>query len=196
MEKDKIIIQTILESAQKLLQKFGFVKTTMSDIAKYAGKGKSTLYHYFTSKDEIFNEVIKMEMDELFLQVKNAVDVETNSKDKLKAYILIKINNLKEQRNLYHFAIKPDNNSVSFSKDMVLLRNRYDNKEISLLKSILVKGVEDGVLVIKNENFDLISELLVSSIRGVEFDILVNNKYKSLSNQINFLVDVLIKGLS
>jgi len=196
MEKDKIIIQTILESAQKLLQRFGFVKTTMSDIAKYAGKGKSTLYHYFTSKDEIFNEVIKMEMDELFLQVKDAVDTKNSSTDKLKAYILVKINNLKEKKNLYHFAIESDINSVSLSKYMILLRNRYDNKEISLLKTILVKGVDDGVLVIKNNNIDLLSELLVSSIRGVEFDILVNHKYKSLSNEINFLVNILIKGLS
>lgn len=196
MEKDKIIIHTILKSAQQLLQRFGFDKTTMSDIAKNAGKGKSTLYHYFASKDEIFNEVIKMEMDDLFSKVKNAVDSKSNSSDKLGAYILVKINTLKEKRNLYHFAIETDFNSISLNKYIVLLRKRYDNKEKELLKSILTKGVDDDVLLINNKNINLLSEILVSCIRGVEFDILVNNKYKSLSSQVDFLVKILIKGLS
>ncbi len=38
----------------------------MEDIAKAAGKGKSTLYYYYTSKDEIFNAVIEDEMHEDF----------------------------------------------------------------------------------------------------------------------------------
>ena len=63
MEKEEIIVRETIESAKKLFQQFGLHKTTMEDIAKSAGKGKSTLYYYFKSKDEIFDKVIeKMEV--------------------------------------------------------------------------------------------------------------------------------------
>ena len=53
LNKDEIIKAKILEGADKLFQKYGLGKTTMEDIAKDAGKGKSTLYYYFKSKEEI-----------------------------------------------------------------------------------------------------------------------------------------------
>ena len=70
MTKDEIIIQAIIDAAKKLIQQYGLNKTTMEDIAKAAGKGKSTLYYYFKSKEDIFDEVIKQEMDDFFGQVK------------------------------------------------------------------------------------------------------------------------------
>ena len=53
MHKDDIIRADILRAAEALFQKWGLKKTTMEDIAKEAGKGKSTLYYYFKSKAEI-----------------------------------------------------------------------------------------------------------------------------------------------
>ncbi|NLP59043.1 TetR/AcrR family transcriptional regulator [Lutibacter sp. B1] len=193
MKKDKIIIREILFSAQELLQRFGFDKTTMADIAKNAGKGKSTLYHYFKSKDEIFNQVIKMEMDTLFQKVKKAVDLKENCNDKLKEYILIKIKTLKEKRNLYHFAIQTDTDSLN--KFISLFKKRYDKKEKEILNAILVQGVENKDLTIENERIEPLSELIVSCIRGIEFDILTKNEINKLFNQADFLTNIIIKGL-
>ncbi|MGX1023931.1 AcrR family transcriptional regulator [Psychroflexus sp. MBR-150] len=194
MKKDKIIIQEILFSAQQLLVKFGIEKTTMADIAKNAGKGKSTLYHYFKSKDEIFNQVIQMEMDTLFQKVKKAIESKNNCNDKLKEYILIKIKTLKEKRNLYRFAIETDTNSIN--KYITLLKNRYDKKEKEILNNILVQGVDNNILAIDNERIEPLSELIVSCIRGIEFDILTKNKINKLFSQADFLANILIKGLS
>ena len=43
MDKEEIIVSEIIESAKKLFQQYGLRKTTMEDIAKSTGKGKSTL---------------------------------------------------------------------------------------------------------------------------------------------------------
>jgi AcrR family transcriptional regulator len=67
--KDDIIKDDILKEAQKLFQQFGVKKTTMEDIAKAMGKGKSTLYYYYCSKEDIFDAVITKEMDEVFERV-------------------------------------------------------------------------------------------------------------------------------
>ena len=72
--KDDIIKDEILKEAQKLFQQFGVKKTTMEDIAKAMGKGKSTLYYYYCSKEDIFDAVILKEMGEVFHCVKQAVE--------------------------------------------------------------------------------------------------------------------------
>jgi AcrR family transcriptional regulator len=43
----------IARTAAELFDSAGYPKTTMEDIAQAVGVGKSTLYHYFSSKDEI-----------------------------------------------------------------------------------------------------------------------------------------------
>lgn len=47
--KDELLKEKILTGADMLFQKYGLTKTTMEDIAREAGKGKSTLYYYFKS---------------------------------------------------------------------------------------------------------------------------------------------------
>lgn len=48
----------IKSAAQDLFFRFGFSKTSMEDIARQSGLAKPTLYYYYTSKQEIFNEVV------------------------------------------------------------------------------------------------------------------------------------------
>src|SRR5947199_9191354 len=45
--------ETILDAADRLLQHYGYKKTTMDDLAQEAGIGKGTIYLYFPSKEEV-----------------------------------------------------------------------------------------------------------------------------------------------
>ena len=71
-QKEEIVKDDILKEAQKLFQQFGLKKTTMEDIARSMGKGKSTLYYYYCSKEQIFDAVISKEMTEVFNDAKDA----------------------------------------------------------------------------------------------------------------------------
>ncbi|MBI9031550.1 TetR/AcrR family transcriptional regulator [bacterium] len=51
--------QKIIKSARKLFIRFGFDNVSLNQIAKDAEFGKSTLYYYFKSKDELFYHVIR-----------------------------------------------------------------------------------------------------------------------------------------
>lgn len=195
MEKEEILVQEIINGAKKLMQQYGLKKTTMEDIAKAAGKSKSTLYYYFKDKEEIFDRVINLEMDEFFQTVKTAVYKQSNEINMLKSYIVTKVKTLRDKANLYSFAIENDLQG-RINKEFANLRNRYDNEEKNLISSILVKGVEaklfKSVLI---QEIDTLSELLVSCIRGVEMDIITHNKNKTLADKADMLVEILIKGI-
>ena len=47
--KDELMVREILSTAKALFAHHGLKKTTMEDIANSLGKGKSTLYYYFTN---------------------------------------------------------------------------------------------------------------------------------------------------
>lgn len=197
MEKDEIVIQAIIDAAKKLIQQFGVNKTTMEDIAKVAGKGKSTLYYYFKSKDEIFDEVMKQEMDDFFSQVKTAVDQEVDAQMKLKTYIIAKIKALNDKIEMFKNAIELQPSTITMNGFFAKLREKYDVAELELISSILRLGVKDKLFVIPDEEtISMLSDLLVTCIRGIEMDIVNKNKFTSLESKADLLVGIMTKGLS
>ncbi|MCL2341556.1 MAG: TetR/AcrR family transcriptional regulator [Firmicutes bacterium] len=81
----------IFEISMDLFAKKGYDATSIEEITAVVGVAKGTLYYHFSSKEEIFNFLVKEGMNLL----KNSVDIKTakieNSVDKLQAVILIQI---------------------------------------------------------------------------------------------------------
>lgn len=97
-QKEEIVKDDILKEAQKLFQQFGLKKTTMEDIARSMGKGKSTLYYYYCSKEEIFDAVISKEMAEVFNEAKDAAEKAQSAEDKLRVFTITKIKALQKNQ--------------------------------------------------------------------------------------------------
>ena len=55
----------ILKVAKKLFSKYGFKKVSMDEIAKNAGVTKKTVYANFASKEELLNNLIKLELKDM-----------------------------------------------------------------------------------------------------------------------------------
>ena len=68
----------ILAAAAGLILRFGYDKTTMSDVATEAAVSKSTLYQYWRSKDELFRALLLQEtlllVDDWLLKVRQDPD--------------------------------------------------------------------------------------------------------------------------
>jgi len=60
--KDEVRDQ-VVPATRKVFARYGYKKTALDDIAREARKGKSTIYYYFKSEDEIFNAVIDTEAE-------------------------------------------------------------------------------------------------------------------------------------
>jgi len=86
MIKDEQIKEEIIIQAQKLFKQYGLKKTTMDEIAAACGKAKSTMYHYFKNKDEVFDEVVLRELQSIRIVVKDKVNEQTSLREKLIVY--------------------------------------------------------------------------------------------------------------
>ena len=86
--------EKIISAATRLFSRFGLEKTTMEDIAKAAKKGKSSLYYYFKSKEEVFAEVIKKEIAGLKTAIIEAIEKEDDPYNKFRKFVDSRLNYL------------------------------------------------------------------------------------------------------
>ena len=195
MLKEEIIRSEFLEAASRLFQQYGMQKTTMEDIAKALGKGKSTLYYYFANKDEVFQAVVLKEIDEVFKAVHKKVSDAKTAKEKLAAYAANNINEIKGKTILYKLVCGELKGNLS--KLMFQLREQFDIKDIVILKEILNFGIISGEFSsIKIEDINILAHLIVSALRGIEVDMFIENKIPDIEDQLDHLVGILTRGLA
>lgn len=191
--KEEIVKDDILREAQKLFQQFGLKKTTMEDIARSMGKGKSTLYYYYCSKEEIFDAVISKEMTEVFHDAKEAAEKSASAEDKLRAFTITKVKALQKKSNLYKVVRGEMQENMRCMKH---LHTEYDQQEVKLVTDILSFGIKNGEFnpAIKKE-LDIMPLIIVSSLRGLEQDLFAGNKYPKLETRIDSVISIMVKGL-
>jgi len=195
IEQEKIIRDEIIRAAHSLFQKYGLNKTTMEDIAKASSKGKSTLYYYYKSKDEIFEMVVLKEMDELISEVKKSVNKVATAEAKLFEYIKANFRVIKEKLLLYKIV----NGEIKANLNLLLrtLRDKFDTYETSLIKDIFMFGLKNGEFKnITKDNINMVSKIFVSALGGIQINIFFENRLSEYEyNSIDLMCNLLLNGI-
>lgn len=187
ISKDEEVKKAILEAAKRVFQKWGLNKTTMEDIAHEAGKGKSTLYYYFKSKDEIFELLVKTELNIIIIKGKDFISKFSSSKEKLKKYIATTLNEIKNTVSLYSLVkgeIKGD------KKFIEKLYKYLDDEEELIIKEILKEGLDSKEFnFLKEKDLIKAANVIVGVIRGLEL-------YLFLDNDDNEKIDIVSRMIA
>ncbi|NLD49203.1 MAG: TetR/AcrR family transcriptional regulator [Clostridiaceae bacterium] len=185
--------ESILGVANKLFSRFGFHKTTMDEIAKIARKAKGSLYYHFASKEDLFREVVSIEMANLKNQLSFIVNnPDLNSSEKVKKYLVKRMEILNSAAN-YHETLKADFfEHFHFIDD---LRIELDAWEKENLKKLILQGVETGEFAIIGD-IDVLLDIFIMVIKGLEIPFFIQNKYAKYSPHFDGLIEILTKGLS
>ncbi|OJJ19615.1 hypothetical protein BKI52_22680 [marine bacterium AO1-C] len=192
MQKDEEIQAFILKNAKELFRRYGLKKTTMEDIAKSSGKGKSTLYYYFKSKDEIFEAVAKQEMESFIKDLKVEVLKVSHVQDRLKLFCSLAIKQLREKVNLYQIVFSELSNQMGLMHD---LREKFKHLEIDFLKQILLEGVERQEIVMNTEDVSWFADILSASLRGLELHLVWFEDYPDLEAKLEKMIDMFYHGI-
>jgi len=194
LQRDEIIVRDIIDTARALFKKSGFKKTTMEDIARSMGKAKSSLYYYYSSKEDIFEAVLHAEMDELLKQIHLAIAKATSSKEKLTVYCRCRLEKLNQLCNLSD-ALKSE--IAELDCIMTDLKHQFDTTHVELVKTILEEGVRNGEFKkINDDNIELVAYLMVSSFRGLAVPLMVSqSRSPRLDLQIDSIVDIMVEGI-
>ena len=188
--KRDAVRENILTIAQEIFSKYGYKKTTLDDIANAVRKGKSSLYYYFNSKEDLFQEVVQKEADILRAELSKVLMKNISPEEKLKDYIMTKITTYRQLANFYN-AIENDLAAVEFVDK---IKSQYDQEEIRMMKRILLEGARRGKFTVRD--FTLVAIGITTAIRGLEMP-LSAGPYKStdLEKSVDAIVRIINYGI-
>jgi hypothetical protein len=124
------------------------------------------------------------EVDQLARELDRVINRNTEPVDKLRDYMLTKINTFRNLANFYH-ALENDVTAISFINDVKL---RYEQDEIRLIKRILIEGVRKNEFEIYDFNLAAIG--ITMAIKGLEMPLSAGT-YGNLNLERS--VDVILK---
>jgi AcrR family transcriptional regulator len=182
---------SIIAVARQIFSRFGFKKTTMDEIALASRKGKSSIYYYFESKEDIFQAVVEKEASMLRRELQDAIKLVADPKEKLKVYVLVRMKTLKNLAN-YYDAIRSE--YLSHLDFVENIRKKYDDEEITMVESILKEGAEKMEFNIDNTRLAAIA--IVTALKGLEIPMFwQNNADFDMEKRLDDLINILFYGL-
>ena len=189
--------QEILDATIKIFAKKGFKATTLDEIAEKSEFGKGTIYNYFSSKEEIYKEIIcsiltknrksVQEVDEttnnlydfILETTKRQITFCLNNKDAFLLLMFAKMHHAK--------STSPEVSKIMNDNEKKMLKHiaekteaAFANKEIRRLDS------EKIIRLFKSAGFAYIYDLIMSQ----------NLKEENIDDEAIFITDILFNGIN
>jgi AcrR family transcriptional regulator len=182
--------ERILIAAEEMFAYFGIQKTTMEDIAKKAGMGKSSLYYYFKSKEDVFAEVIGKDSIRFKDQANRAIADGHSPQEKIANYILIRMIHLKELKNYYSTLTKEYPMHFAFVETA---RKDFNEFEINTLSLLIEEGVEQGIFAMNS--VETAVRIFAICLKGLEYTFLTNDLPGDIEKDSRLMLQILFKGI-
>ncbi len=192
-EKDEIVARAIMDGAKQVFRKWGLAKATMEDIAKAAGKGKSTLYYYFKSKEEIFHAIAKDEIDASLRATQEAMDKVENAGEKLSLYVEVLLKEIQSRTKFYTIIMGEFRENMKIIEQ---IRTYYAEQEDLFVRNLIAYGIErDEFRQVDNDDAGMTSRIVVLMLRGLIMELLVKEEQEDLEPYIESINNLFLKGL-
>jgi len=153
----------------------GYHRTTMRDIADFAGIGKSTIYEYFESKEELFLSLIDFAGSQFLENIKKAVKDIRDPLAALKKILNASTQSYRDWRDflrliILFFGETTADRELSSPKFIARLKNFYEilREELRL---IVERGIEEGIF--RDVDPQDVSSFLIALIDGLSFHWLI-----------------------
>lgn len=190
---DTEIKEAILNAASKLFSHYGFNKTTMEDIAKAVRKGKSTLYYYYKSKEDVILDLISRETCYIFDKINAAIRLNISAYERLYTYFNVVTQEVEKVANLYNIC------RLELKENFIIqkrLKEIYNDKQVEVIKDILIYGVERREFqAINKDEVSEIATLIDTIFLNLIIFLLIEQEIPNWQKQIITLGNIVNRGL-
>lgn len=178
----------IMQVALNLFVQKGFTETSMREIAEAAGVGKSTLYDYFPSKDEILISYVTEEVEQLLADARNIIAQEISVTEKFRLIMRKQLEYMLANK-LQNLKISYETQRLSMESLQRIQKHRYAYQD--LLVDLMRQGIQQG-------EFRPVNPML--AIRGM-YALLTTAVYTSrptgsMDEMLADAYDIIFKGLA
>ena len=186
---------TIVHEALKLFSLNGFLSTSIQDILSAANTSKGGFYNHFSSKEDLFFQVLDEArkiwrdrnlrgLDEINEPIDKIIKLLENYKDRY----LLDAENFPGGCIFIMFAVELGDARPHLSKEV--------QKGFSGLKAMLKRLLDNGqsaATIYNGKNADTITEIIFNGMLGASVNYSVDKSYEALDKSIKSLIDYLDK---
>lgn len=188
--KKRLKRDMIVEAAGKTFSRYGYKNTTMNKIAITAKIAKSSMYYYFKGKKEIFNSVIFKESQNFRKKALTAIKKGNSPQEKLKLYILTRLQSDKIIKNFNYALNAPKLISQKFVRR---LKKIHDEEELRIFKNILQEGINNEFFEVHDINLATVA--FVTATRGVESMTKITLPSSKIENNVENILNIIMYGI-
>ena len=132
----------ISEIAVRLFTENGFNETSMRTISQAVGMGKSTLYDYFPTKDDILVSYFAGEIAVLHDKAQQIHNQDLNATEKLRQIMLLHLHHLLANKNMYlKLSFETQRLTLESQKEIQIRRHAYQD----LVREVIEDGIAEGI---------------------------------------------------
>jgi AcrR family transcriptional regulator len=133
----------IFDASSHLFLDKGFTETSMREIAEAAGIGKSTLYDYFKSKDEILVSYFESEIQKITERAQEIIRQKLDISEKLRQIMQKHLEYLVDNKNFYlKLSIASQTLPLGSQQQIQAKRHAYQD----MLRELIEEGIRRGEL--------------------------------------------------
>jgi len=182
-------IEMILSVARTMFGKYGLKKTSLDEIARLARVAKGTIYNYFGSKDRVYLEVLKTEIEEFISKIREHIGLFSSPEEKIKVHITSRFKFLKRENNLLYIEKEGD----LLPSHILQLKKELWEREIELVKSILEEGIEKGIFCIKDPK--IVARTIIHALKGFEIAHPIKEWGHELDTYLSTFIETIFSGI-
>lgn len=182
--------EKIITTAAGIFSLRGFRKTSMDEIARAMNAGKSSLYYYFKSKEEIFESVVLHEANLLRNDLTRTIKSFDSPIDKMKNYVFVRMKSFEKLSNYYNAIFDKNLDHFEFIETV---RAKYDREELAMLRLILYDGARKGIFNVENSEYNAMA--IQTTLKGLEVPLFWKKKEEDIEAKLNTILNVLFYGI-
>lgn len=188
----------ILQAAKKIFAHYGYDKTTLDDIGRFAGLNKTSLYYYYKNKESIFVDVIKSEINGFFTDIMIKIDEIEVFKNKIITFLQEIFKNSESTTNINKLGLIALQNMKPVFNEM---SNELIDRQTGYLTNILEKAEKNGELI--NCDIKRVAESIITVVQGIknnscsvtDFNMSTEIDYSKTEEKVIFTVSLILDGI-
>ena len=189
VNKEEFRKKIIITSGQ-IFSLYGFKKTTMDKIAHALKMGKSSIYYYYKSKEDIFEAVVLYEANTLRNELTTAIKSVESPVDKMRNYVFVRMKSFEKLSNYYNAIFDKNLDHFDFIET---IRAKYDREELAILRLILYHGARKKVFNVTNSEYTALA--VQTTLKGLEVPLFWKKRELNIEDRLNGILEVLFNGI-
>ncbi len=137
----------ILRTATDLFSEKSFHDVTMEEIAEEMGVSKGTIYNYFSSKENLYLEILKESFEAIEALLHKEIENSAPAPAKLKKLLTTIFTFYRENRKVLRILSRDETHLL---KEHFELTEKWRMERLRLYEKIMEKGIDEGSFVDQN----------------------------------------------